>query len=112
MPSTPLTSSSFREHVLERAVNQLLVFHAPESPASRIQRYCTIAISTAAGIGHSLEVFTVDVGRVTLHSDIVSMYQLGRHTITCTTVSEGVVLEKMTDPFDTTLQQMVRNIYG
>jgi len=59
-----------------------------------------------------IDVFAINIDQLTLKLEDVDIYQMDVEVICCTSVNDGVVMEKLINPFETTLRTMVLNILG
>ena len=104
------SESDFKTKVKDANKDQLLIFHSNNSNPVSINRYNIVALSTAIKVNKSIEVFTINLDQVSLDPQDASTYQMGNQAICCTTINDGIVMEKQVNPFETTLRQMVLNI--
>jgi hypothetical protein len=110
MPISISSKKEFEDRIKNEKKDQVLIFHGNSSSLNRINRYNVIALATAVEKNKLIEVFTVNLDQVSLNPVDATTYQNGNEVICCTTVNEGVVMEKQVNPFETTLRMMVLNI--
>jgi hypothetical protein len=93
------------------AIDQLLIIHGDSSSRSSINRYNVIALAAAGDANKALQVCTVNIDALPLDPADAATYQLGPHVICCTTITEGIVMKRVINPFEPIrLRQMVLNI--
>jgi hypothetical protein len=112
MPIPITTKVDFVNRVKTSAIDQLLIIHGDSSSRSSINRYNVIALAAAGDANKALQVCTVNIDALPLDPADAATYQLGPHVICCTTITEGIVMERVINPFEPTLRQMVLNILG
>jgi len=112
MPIPITTKVDFINRVKTSPIDQLLIIHGDSSSRSSINRYNVIALAAAGDANKALQVCTVNVDALPLDPADAATYQLGPHVICCTTITDGVVMERVINPFEPTLRQMVLNILG
>ena len=112
MPIPIATKADFVNRVKTPAIDQLLIFHGNNSSSSTIKRYNVIALAAAGDANKALQVCTVNIDALPLDPADAATYQLGPNVICCTTINDGVVMERVSNPFEPTLRQMVLNILG
>jgi hypothetical protein len=112
MPIPITTKVDFVNRVKTAAIDQLLIIHGDSSSRSSINRYNVIALAAAGDANKALQVCTVNIDALPLDAADAATYQLGPHVICCTTITEGIVMERVINPFEPTLRQMVLNILG
>ena len=112
MPIPITTKVDFVNRVKASATDQLLIIHRDSSSRSSINRYNVIALAAAGDANKALQVCTVNIDAVPLDPGDAATYQLGPHVICCTTITDGIVMERVINPFEPTLRQMVLNILG
>jgi hypothetical protein len=112
MPIPITTKVDFVNRVKTAAIDQLLIIHGDSSSRSSINRYNVIALAAAGDANKALQVCTVNIDALPLDPADAATYQLGPHVICCTTITEGIVMERVINPFEPTLRQMVLNILG
>ena len=88
--------------------DQLLIFHGNNSNPARVYHYYIVALRAADE--RPIAIYSVNIDRVNLSDGDAAKYMCGKNVICCTTVNDGVVMEKMVNPFEPTLRQMVCNI--
>lgn len=112
MPTEITDKAQFEEKVKKAKKDQLLIFYSDNSDRRRVHRYNLIAKEEAdnRGKGKAIEVYAINLSMVTLDIEDIRRYQWNNEVICCVTINEGEVMEKMVNPFEPTLRQMVRNI--
>lgn len=103
-------AQQFESKVKKASLDQLLIFHSPGSDPARVNRYRIIALATAVEARRDVEVLTVDIEACQLADEDVLAYQMGDSVICCTTINDGVIMEKALNPFERTVECMVMNI--
>jgi hypothetical protein len=112
MPIPITTKADFVTRVKTPAIDQLLILYGNSSSGSTINRYNVIALAAAGDANKALQVCTVNIDALPLDPADAVAYQLGPNVICCTTISDGVVMERAINPFEPTVRQMVLNILG
>ena len=102
------SAKKFDEKIKKVKKDQLLIFHGNNSNPARVNQYYIVALRAADK--RPIEIYSVNIDSVNLTNGDASKYTDGKNVICCTTVNDGVVMEKMVNPFETTLKQMVHNI--
>jgi hypothetical protein len=110
MPIVITSAVDFGNRVKTPTIDQLVIFHGNNSSAAMINRYNVIALAAAVDAKKPLQVCTVNIDKLQLSNPDVLAYQLGTDVVCCTTINDGVVMERVINPFETTLRQMVLNI--
>jgi hypothetical protein len=110
MPEDIINQKDFEQKVKKNKIDQLLIFYGDNSDCRLLNRYSIVALSVAQELQKQIKVYRINLDHVQLSSEDEEEYQSGNRVICCTTINEGVVMEKQVNPFETTLRQMVRNI--
>lgn len=102
------SATDFANKVKKVKKDQLLIFHGNNTNAARVNQYYIVALRAADK--RPIEIYSVNIDSANLSDEDESKYMCGKNVICCTTVNDGVVMEKMINPFESTLRQMVCNI--
>jgi len=105
-----VSQQEFKKLVKEVAEDQLLIFYDDNSDRRLVNRYKIIALSVANELQRPITIFQINLNNIQLTAEDKEEYQVGNNTICCTTINDGVLMEKQVNPFETTARQMVRNI--
>lgn len=110
MPEEIVSQQDFKKKVKDLIKDQLLIFYGDNSDCRLVNRYSIIALSVAHELQKPITVYKINLDHVDLSPEDKTTFQVGNCVICCTTINEGILMEKQVDPFETTLRQMVRNI--
>jgi len=105
-----VSKQEFKKLVKEVIEDQLLIFYDNNSDFRLVNRYTIIALSVANELQKPITLYKINLNNIKLIPEDKEKYQMGNNTICCTTINDGIIMEKQINPFETTLRQMVRNI--
>lgn len=105
--STITSSAEFEQKIKNSNNDQLLLFYNNQSNASRVNGYRIVGLKAAVSAGHPIEVYRINIQTCQLSSADKKKYLLGNQVICCTTINDGIVMEKIVDPLEFTLRHMV-----
>lgn len=97
----------FKEKVKDNEKDQLLIFFSDQSSASRVNEYRIVALRAAVTAGQPLDVHRINIDTCQLTASDKKKYMQGNQVICCTTINDGIVMEKIINPLEYTLQHMV-----